>query len=112
MNVLSTPLGREADDRSMQVIAEIAEKAGEDDRLLLRLLAENAVVTRQHKERLEAARDAAAARLRDAGVPMIAIADDAGVTDSYLARRVIKKGAARRNDRTKTQSKVYRRRTT
>ena len=96
MKILSTPLGLEADDRSMWVIKNIVDEADGDDRKLLRLLAENATVTKRHKERIEAARDAAARRLRDAGVPMIEIADEASVTDSYLSRRLIQKGASRR----------------
>lgn len=96
MNILSTSLGRDADDLSIEIINRIVEAAGDDDLLKLKLLAENAAITKAHKERVETARDEAARRLRDAGVPMIDIADTAGVTDSYLSRRLISKGASRR----------------
>lgn len=100
-SILNSVLSREADDLSQELIAKIVAEAGGDDRALLRLLADNSEVTKRHQDRLIAARDDAARRLRDAGVPMIDIAEDAGVTDSYLSRRVIKNGATRILDRTK-----------
>lgn len=67
-----------------------------DERDLLRALS---VVLGEGEDWLAEARRMrvyAALRLRQKGQTMRAIAEDAGVTDSYLAREVFKMGATRR----------------
>jgi hypothetical protein len=91
----SRKVQQEVDAISKGIIDRITEIAGDDDRLLLRLLRPVAEVNSQHKERIMSVRDDAAKRLREAGVPMVEIADEAGVTDSYLFRQVIKRGSKR-----------------
>jgi len=49
-----------------------------------------------HLRRCRAERLAAAGDLRDAGVAMATIATAAGVTDSYLTRKLLENGASRR----------------
>lgn len=94
-NADSSNIKQEVDEISQGIIAKVTKHANGDDRLRLRLLREIAEVNSRHRERIMAARDDAAKRLREAGVPMIEIAGEAGVTDSYLARRVISNGSKR-----------------
>lgn len=101
MNVVSSFLGKKAEELSTDIVTEIIKEADGDDYRLLDLLRENAEITKRHQEEIWDTRDAAAKRLRDAGVPMTEIAGWAGVADSYLSRRLIEKGAKRIMDRTR-----------
>lgn len=100
---INTDLGQAADGISVDMVDRLKQEADGDDYKLLDLLKENAEITKRHQERVWSARDEAAQRLRDAGVPMTEIADWAGVADSYLARRLIGAGGKRRVDRTRKQ---------
>lgn len=100
---INTDLGQVADSISIDMVNKLKHEADGDDYKLLDLLKENAEITKEHLERVWAARDEAAQRLRDAGVPMTEIADWAGVADSFLARRLIGAGGKRRVDRTRKQ---------
>lgn len=66
----------------------------------LRALAGQIDRTKEILDTLITERDTVAGRLRNKGLPMTAIANYAGVSDSLLARRILAGGGKRRSDRT------------
>jgi hypothetical protein len=73
----------------------LRQQADSDESLLARCAAELAAIA-AHQQRVLALRDETALRLREAGMPMARLARLARCTDSYLARRLIALGSARR----------------
>jgi hypothetical protein len=109
MNILG-PIGREADDISMEFIARLRKEAGDDDpEKLLGLVDEALQASKRHQERLRALRLETARVMRGAGVPMAEIAEAARVNDSYLSRMLIDSGARRIVDRTRRRRGAARR---
>lgn len=82
--------------RMAERISEIHDQANGDQEALLRMFAEEIALASGWASMMEEHRDAAAARLRDKGMPMTRIAKLARVSDSYLARRLFKRGVTRK----------------
>lgn len=80
-------------------IAQMDGVADGDDELRVRMVAAHLALVEEHADRMRDYRDDAAARLREAGVPMTRIAKLARVNDSALARRLFKRGGCRRVQR-------------
>lgn len=100
MNILD-PIEREADNRSTEFIAHLVAQAKGDPYTELALINVGLKASERHQDRLKAIRLELVQQLRDAGDPMTAIAEAAGVNDSYLSRLVIQAGGVRRSDRTR-----------
>lgn len=84
------------DRQVVERLAAIEEAAGDDLPCRLALLAEELALVGSYLARIEEARDDAVEALREAEWPMGRIATIAGVSDSYLSRRMIRRGARRR----------------
>lgn len=76
-----------------------ASRDGQDPEETLLLCAQEIRMSVEYQRRIEEIRDAAAQALRDQQVPMTRIARLAGVSDSYLARRLFARGSARKTVR-------------
>lgn len=82
-------------------MAEVLSEADGDDEALVRLCAAELRYSVAYQRKIEEIRDDAVLRLRERGVPMTRIAVLAKVSDSYLSRRLIGRGTARKVNRGK-----------
>jgi hypothetical protein len=79
---------------SRQMLEQVTVPGGDADEL--RVLSRMADDAQAHLDAVRELRDACAARLRLDGVAMVDIARWARVSDSYLTRRLLRRGLTRR----------------
>lgn len=82
--------------RMVERITQIMDDSGGSDEARVVLFSQEITLATAWVAMMEEHRDAAAARLRDRGMPMTRIARLARVSDSYLARRLFRRGATRK----------------
>lgn len=90
------PDARAATDKYIQ---EMYDEAGGDPERLLALAGQARAASRAFLVEVERILDETAMDLRDRGVPMTRLARLARVSDSYLTRRLLRRGAKRKFDR-------------
>lgn len=90
------PRAAEIDEIIQTNLNAMIAEAGGDDEALLRMATRELTYCVRYRDLVEEVRDMTAARLRRRGVPMTQIANIAGVSDSYLSRRLIRNGATRK----------------
>lgn len=82
--------------RAEERVAEIEAACEGDPERKLAALTEELNLLGQYQSAVEQARDDVVADMREAGYPMMRLAQIARVSDSYLSRRMIRRGSARR----------------